>query len=149
MSIRLSEKHGVNPTVGICYWCGQDDGTIALLGRLPQDREASHKTVLSYEPCTACKDMWVQGITLIEVEEWPVGEGQPPINATRHNKVPHDAIYPTGRWCVMTEEAFQRVFSGPEIEATLKHRKAYIQREVYEYLDLARDLDSNGKEVEA
>ena len=30
-SIRLHPKHGVNPTTGQCFWCGEPDGTIALL----------------------------------------------------------------------------------------------------------------------
>lgn len=137
MSVRLSEKHGVNPTMGVCFWCGEDDGTIALLGRLPNDREASRKTVLSYDPCDTCKENMALGITLIEARPRPEHEGMPAINGTRRDPHPHDAVYPTGRWCVMKEEAFLRIFNGPEAEVALKHRKAFLELDVYDYLGLA------------
>ena len=39
-SIKVSEKHGVNPSMEVCFICGQDTGAILLLGRLPGDKEA-------------------------------------------------------------------------------------------------------------
>lgn len=53
--IRVSEKHGVNPTMGVCWVCGAEDGTIGLLGRLPGDKEAPRHAVISDEPCATCK----------------------------------------------------------------------------------------------
>ena len=32
--ILLSPKYGVNPTMPVCFWCGEDRGEIALLGRI-------------------------------------------------------------------------------------------------------------------
>lgn len=43
-SIRLSEKHGVNPSITICPVCGKDTG-IAILGRLKGDEEAPRKII--------------------------------------------------------------------------------------------------------
>ena len=43
-SIRLSEKHGVNPSITICPVCGKDTG-IAILGRLKGDKEAPRKMI--------------------------------------------------------------------------------------------------------
>lgn len=37
--IRVSEKHGVNPSITICPICGKETG-IALLGKLKGDKEA-------------------------------------------------------------------------------------------------------------
>ena len=34
-SIRLSPAHGVNPTIPICFWCGNEKNEIALMGKLP------------------------------------------------------------------------------------------------------------------
>lgn len=50
-SIRLSEKHGVNPSITICPICGKETG-IALLGKLKGDKEAPMR-MLS-DPCDDC-----------------------------------------------------------------------------------------------
>ena len=149
MSIRLSEKHGVNPTMGVCFWCGEEDGTIALLGRLPNDREAGRHMVLNYDPCDSCAGQWERGIALFEVTTHANHENQVAINATRRDRDPLDGIFPTGRWCVMKEEAFTRIFHGDEVDATLKVRKAYIDADVYEHLGLARNVDDDGEGAEA
>lgn len=33
-SIKLSSKHGVNPTIPVCFFCGEEKNEIALLGRI-------------------------------------------------------------------------------------------------------------------
>lgn len=50
-NIRLSEKHGVNPSITICPICGKETG-IALLGKLKGDKEAPMR-MLS-DPCDDC-----------------------------------------------------------------------------------------------
>lgn len=67
-SIRLSEKHGVNPTMGVCFWCGQSTNEIAMLGRLKGDVEAPRQMVLSLTPCDECEAKFSQGSLVIEVE---------------------------------------------------------------------------------
>ncbi len=62
MSIKLSKKHGVNPSIVICPVCKKDIA-IALLGRLKDDAEAP-KTIEG-ELCDECKDKYV---TIIEVD---------------------------------------------------------------------------------
>jgi hypothetical protein len=49
--IRISEKHGVNPSITICPICGKETG-IALLGKLKGDKEAPMR-MLS-DPCDDC-----------------------------------------------------------------------------------------------
>lgn len=49
--IRISEKHGVNPSITICPICGKEIG-IALLGKLKGDKEAPMR-MLS-DPCDDC-----------------------------------------------------------------------------------------------
>ena len=49
--IRVSEKHGVNPSITICPICGKETG-IALLGKLKGDKEAPRR-MLS-DPCDDC-----------------------------------------------------------------------------------------------
>ena len=62
MGIRLSEKHGVNPSLIVCPVCGKDMA-IALFGRLKGDAKAPMK-VQGNELCDDCKKEY---ITIIEV----------------------------------------------------------------------------------
>lgn len=65
--IPLSPKHGVNPTLMKCFWCGGDMG-VALLGKLKGDAEAPHEACLSLEPCDKCKANMAKGVTVIEID---------------------------------------------------------------------------------
>lgn len=49
--IRVSEKHGVNPSITICPICGKETG-IALLGKLKGDKEAP--MIMLSDPCDDC-----------------------------------------------------------------------------------------------
>lgn len=52
-NLKLSKKHGVNPSLQVCTICGHDDG-IAMFGYITGDKEAPRRT-LSPEPCKKCK----------------------------------------------------------------------------------------------
>ena len=45
--MKLSPKHGLNPLIPGCFWCGESKNEIALLGRLPGDAEAPRSAVWS------------------------------------------------------------------------------------------------------
>jgi hypothetical protein len=60
--VRLSKKHGVNPCLGICFFCGEDSGEIGLLGLLPGDKEAPRRAILSRDPCPKCRAFMAQGV---------------------------------------------------------------------------------------
>lgn len=66
--IILSPKHGVNPSLLKCFWCGKDKG-VALLGRLKGDAEAPREIIPDPEPCDACKAAMAKGVTLLEVSD--------------------------------------------------------------------------------
>ena len=95
--IRISKKHGVNPSLTLCFWCGKSKG-IALLGQLPNDAEAPKEAVFDYEPCDECQSMWKQGVPILEVTSTPIRKNLPAIN-----KEP--VAYPTGRWVVVNPKA--------------------------------------------
>lgn len=99
-SIKVSPKHGLNPTIPVCFFCGNEKNEIALLGRLggKEDLEAPRKMILDYIPCEECQKKFAEGVLLIEVSSYPENKGQPPI-AT-------DA-YPTGRFVVVRPEALR------------------------------------------
>ena len=92
--IHISEKHGLNPTLGICFWCGEHTGEIALLGKLKHDAEAPKETILNYEPCKKCKEQFEQGVLIMEVD---TNLNRPTIQ---------DNYSPTGRHVVLDEKAF-------------------------------------------
>lgn len=71
-SIPLSPKHGVNPCIPICFFCGKEKNEIALLGKLKNDAEASRSALFDYEPCDKCKELMSQGITMIGVTSQPI-----------------------------------------------------------------------------
>lgn len=95
----ISQKHGVNPSIPVCFWCGKDKNEIILFGELKNDAEAPMKTVVDYEPCDECKANFARGVTVIEAEPTPVKEGFPSLNKSI-------GTYPTGRFLVLKPEAF-------------------------------------------
>lgn len=121
--ITLHPQHGVNPTLGLCIWCGKEDGTIGLLG-YNKGREAPRRAYISTEPCDACKAGMALGITLIEARRHG-GEGGVEL-------VP--GVFATGRWIVMKEDAVPRVFDAEMAEALLRARKGFMDVEAYSAL---------------
>lgn len=104
-SIRLSPKHGVNPSVTVCFWCGGDIG-VALFGRMGRDDdEAPRRVVIDYDPCDKCKADFAQGFTLIETRSVSSTEDPLPIGKDDQGV----EVYPTGRLVVITMEAAGRM----------------------------------------
>ena len=62
MSLRLSKKYGLNPTLLVCPICGKDTG-IALLGA--NNGKQAPMTTKDSNLCDECKALYVQ---IIEVE---------------------------------------------------------------------------------
>lgn len=94
--IRLSPKHGLNPSIVQCFWCGGDNG-IALMGKINRaDEQAPKFITMNYDPCDKCKEQWSQGIVIMEVTQSQPADGRPPIQP--------DA-YPTGRLVCMKPES--------------------------------------------
>lgn len=117
-SIELSPKHGVNLTIPVCFWCGEEKNEIALLGHVRErdpetgravkgsDLEAPMRMVLDYEPCECCKEKFNQGVPLIECTYTP--EDNRPLISKDYKGNP---VYPTGSYLVMKPEAAQRIFN--------------------------------------
>lgn len=115
--IELSPKHGVNPTIPVCFWCGKDKGEIALLGRVREkdhngravrgsDLEAPMKMVLDYEPCDCCKEVFSRGVHLIECTP-SVPDNRPPLTRDENG----NDMFPTGRTIVLKTEVAQNIFN--------------------------------------
>lgn len=104
-SIKISPKHGANPCIPVCAFCGKEKNEIALLGRLKNDRKAPMSAVLDYNPCEECLANWSQGIALIRVTDVPPVKDAVPL-------MEHDGVklYPTACYTVITVEAAKRLF---------------------------------------
>lgn len=111
-SIKLSPKHGVNPCIPICFFCGNDRNEIVLFGKIGrEDKEAPMKAVVDYEPCDECKKKFAEGVLLIEVTDSPQYIGMP---------IAPDA-YPTGRYVVVRPEALNGDYKAGSKALVHKH----------------------------
>lgn len=115
-NIKLSPKHGVNPTIPICAWCGEPKNEIALMGhigdrRKGEDLEAPKNCVLDYEPCDHCKEQWSQGVAILEATTTVPSPYRPPMKQDQGVD-----IYPTMRMVVIKPESASQIF-GQEMSA--------------------------------
>jgi hypothetical protein len=116
MNIKLSPKHGVNPTLGICYYCHHETGEVGLLGRLPDDREAPRHSVLDREPCARCRNAMERGVMIVERRPGEEERGAP--------------ILTTGNVWVMAEDAIRQMLKPPEFaEQVITNRMAFVTPE--------------------
>ena len=91
-SIRLSPKHGVNPSITHCECCGKEIG-IAMFGKLKGDVEAPRDVFMGL--CDDCqKVIDQQGLMIIEVKDGETGKNP----------------YRTGRIVGITKDAKERMF---------------------------------------
>jgi hypothetical protein len=154
-SIPVSQKHGVNPSVQICFYCKKAIG-VALFGKLhagkvkemfgeefaksapraadPNDIEAPREVVLDLEPCEGCTVFYPHskhGVFLIECDERDV-------EVREHGRRVLKRIpQPTGNFVVMKDEAIKRIFQpGKLVEDVLKKRIAQMDRETWAMLGL-------------
>jgi hypothetical protein len=126
--VRLSEKHGLNPCIPKCFWCGEDKNEIALLGRLPNDAEAPCSVILDYEPCDKCKEEHAKGILVLVVDHKPFTQGQPPMCKDAERLY----VYPSGQYVLLSEEfVMQWIIDEDLLKTTLEHRKMFIDEETF------------------
>jgi hypothetical protein len=121
--LKLSPKYGLNPTISVCFWCGEEKGEIALLGQIGDSRkgediEASMHTIIDYEPCPACLAKMESGFTVVEATTCPNDITSVPIQ---------DGIYPTGRFVVIKPETASKIF---RIEDGMN--KAFLQSDLFQ-----------------
>lgn len=139
-SIRISPKHGVNPTIPVCFFCGHEKNELALLGQLKGDVEAPKNAILDYEPCESCQKIFAQGILLVGVSDH-INDGRPPIVSNGSN-----ALYPTGSYMVVTEDFLDKTFDEETATGLRQSRKAVVDDEAlkmlqerYEAMDETKD----------
>ena len=127
MRIHFHKEYGLNPSLDLCFWCGEATG-VALLGA-NKGQKAPREMVSSYVPCNKCQSDWERGVTMIAVTTFPNGEGQPPINPEPRGRstMGHIDLYPTGALVVVRPEAVRRIFEEDMAESAVSKGRAYIE----------------------
>ena len=117
MSIYISKKYGVNPSMVKCWFCGEIK-EIALLGKFKgEDRKAPREIYLDKEPCDKCKEYMKEGVIFLEVAndnpEYRMGGfveiKDKSIPNIINNKEMLQSVL-NKRCCLMATEAFQNIF---------------------------------------
>lgn len=88
--ITPSPQHGVNPSMALCFFCGESKGLV-MLGKLKDDAKAPREGIYDYQPCDKCAENWKKGTPIIRCTSAPVYD-RPPIV---------EGAWPTGAWCVI------------------------------------------------
>ena len=120
-NIRLSPKHGVNPAIPRCFYCGKDKNEILLVGLMRDDQEAPRNMVWDKRPCDECAGWMRQGVMLISVKDGESGENP----------------YRTGCTVVVKEEVIAKIFKDPT--EVLKQRCAFVEDTIWDRLGLPRE----------
>jgi len=124
--ILVSKKHGVNPSLMKCFFCGEAKG-VALLGKLRGDKEAPKQGVYDYEPCDKCAEYMKQDILLVVVKDGESG----------------DNPYRTGHQVVVKEEKMLELVTDEAItKAMLKQRFLFIEETTAKQIGLVPPEES-------
>lgn len=123
-SVKISPRHGLNPSIPICFWCGEEKNEVVLLGKMnKEDSEAPRRILIDYKPCEKCKKAFEQGIQVIGVNTTPFFDNQEPLKDEGD-----DRLYPSGAYFIATEQWVNRVIDDEDIRnSTLKTRKLLME----------------------
>ena len=50
MTVTLSEKHGLNPSISICFFCGGEKNELIIPGRLLVIRDEDARNIFKVDP---------------------------------------------------------------------------------------------------
>ncbi len=126
-SVKLSQKHGVNPSMLACFVCGNEYG-VALLGRLKGDAEAPHQFTSPHDWCDDCRKMSKKGVWLVKVRDGEEGDN------------PHRL----GHVVLVKDEALRRMITPAELaEDIIKQRMAYVPAEVWEKVGIDARIEAD------
>lgn len=138
-NITLSPNFGINPTVGVCFFCEKDTGEIAFCGRVRKGKCSDYKmpmrSVLSYEPCDKCREQFAKGVLPIGVAT-RASDDRPAIAARKDGA----HLYPTGDFVLIRPEAASQI-AGEPMQAG---QKIFIDSEA-----LHKIIPNDSKESEA
>ena len=122
-SLRLSEKHGVNPMIPCCFYCNKNKNEILLMGKMKGDVEAPRGQVIDRVPCDECASYMQQGILFIEI---------------RNDEPQSDNPYRMGGWAVLKEDAVLRILDEDNGKAVIQRRVCFIETRAWDSVGLPR-----------
>jgi hypothetical protein len=146
--MRLSNKHGVNPSVCRCWYCGEESGALILAGMIKGDEKMPMSGVFDMEPCDKCKGYMERGIILLGVKDdaeldkmeaarkdWLQKYGH-----LSNEKKPYPGHFVpnphrSGGWWLVSEDYIRRVFDRGA-DRVCEHRFAFIAQEAADTLGL-------------
>lgn len=131
--IKISQNHGVNPSIPICFFCHRPKNEIVLMGKLKDDRKAPMYCIVDQEPCDKCKKDMAMGIALVGTRNTPVSEQQPAIG---------NDLYLTGDFIVIAETFVQNIFKPEDVDTILANKKALVPQELLDDI-MATAKDNN------
>jgi hypothetical protein len=136
-SIRLDPKHGLNPSLMLCFFCQEPSGVALLgasggkvskaLGMPHDDGQAPRQATYDMVPCAKCKELMGQGVILISVDESKSEDRSNP--------------YRTGVWCVVKDDFLKRTMNEQAkelLEQILRLRVAFLPDDAWDKLGLPR-----------
>jgi len=114
--LKLSPRHGLNPSLGLCFYCGEAT-SVALLGLRKGDVRAPRAAVYDYQPCPKCEGWMEEGVILISVDPGRTTDQRNP--------------YRSGRWVVVKDRAIQKILDVDTAADVLKRRVAFVPDDVW------------------
>jgi len=134
--MRLSVKHGLNPTLTTCFVCGKENELLLVGSNTKQFREAGvpvSKTgempirigAINTEPCNECKEYMRRGIICISVKDGEEGKHNP---------------YRTGGWVVIKDSTLEKIVKEEAIIMQIKaQRVTFIEDTIWDKLGFPRE----------
>ena len=132
MNMYLHKKHGLNPTMDTCFYCGQAKDILLIGAKVSKFQEADLADstgkmnmqigVMNMEPCGKCAEYMKQGIILISCKD---------------DKDPKNP-YRTGGWVVIKEEALNKMIDTELFEDIKKRRFVFMPDEAWDKMGLPR-----------
>ena len=122
--IPVSPRHGLNPGIPRCFFCGEPKNELVLFGRLKNDAEAPKSFIIDYEPCDACKERFKAGVLLIAAGDTPRYPSQPPLGDK----------YPTGAYSLVKPDLIRRLCEPEMADSIVKAGHSLIDPSLLENL---------------
>lgn len=118
--LRLDPKHGVNPAIPRCFYCGDAKNELILAG-FRGGSAAPQNAVWDKTPCDKCQGFMAQGVVLMSVRDGETSEDNP---------------YRTGGFCVVTRESIRRIFTEDAVEKVLRAKCAFVEDSTWRHMGL-------------
>lgn len=105
------KEQGNRVAMHVCMWCGEDDSIVMLTAaHVPAHKGLPRRAVFNPNPCHNCKASMDKGITCVEVS--PYADGY---------EIQFQCKM-TGRWCVVTEDSFDKMLNDDAESVTLREQ---------------------------